>query len=211
MRIWVRAGAWLAAAGLLALAAGFAWFVAVAESPGVPPPHADGIVALTGGADRIGTAFRLLEDGRAEQLLVSGVAHSAALPDLARLAGLDPAALAPRVTLGRAATSTYGNAEETAEWVSEHGIRSLIVVTAGYHMPRALLELRRAMPGVALHPVPVQPAGMHDSGTLRLLVTEYARLIAAFFGLSRIVHGGRPGWVWIGVDNSVGENPAALR
>ena len=39
-------------------------------------------------------------------------------------------------------------------------MHSLIVVTAGYHMPRALAELRRALPDVTLYPVPVQPPAM---------------------------------------------------
>jgi uncharacterized SAM-binding protein YcdF (DUF218 family) len=176
-------------AGLVALGAGFVWFVIVAEQPARPPPHADGIVALTGGADRIETAFRLLAAGDANLLLISGVAHGAALPALERRVDIDPAVLEQRVTLGRTATSTFGNAGETAAWVEQHGIHSLIVVTAGYHMPRALLELGRALPGVVLYAVPVQPPGMREPGWLRLLVVEYLRLIAAACGLSHRLHG----------------------
>ncbi len=65
---------------------------------------------------------------------------------------MDPVPLAAHVTLGRSATSTLGNAEETATWVRTHDIHSLIVVTADYHMPRALLEMEREMPGVTLYP-----------------------------------------------------------
>ena len=187
MTAW-RALAALGLAGALALAAGFAWFAAGALRPGAPPPHADGIVALTGGADRIETGLRLLAGGQADLLLVSGVAHGAALREMARRAGLDAEELAPRVTLGRSATSTLGNAGETAAWAREHGIRSLIVVTAGYHMPRALLELGRALPGVALHPAPVQPPGMHAPGMVWLLAEEYARLLGAACGLSPFFH-----------------------
>ena len=93
------------------------------------------------------------------------------------------------VTLGRTATSTVGNACETAAWVRQHAIHGLIVVTAGYHMPRALLELGRALPGVTLYPVAVQPPGMHEAGMMRLLLGEYLRLIAAACGLSHLVQG----------------------
>ncbi len=191
-RTLIRGLAGLMLAGLAAGAGGFAWFVSVAEKTGVPPPHADGIVALTGGADRIETALRLLVAGQADLLLVSGVAHGAALPELARRVELDPTTLVTRVTLGRSATSTLGNAGETAAWAQQHDIHSLIVVTAGYHMPRALLELGRALPGVALHPVPVQPPGMREPGMLRLLFAEYLRLLGAACGLSHLLHGHPP-------------------
>ena len=180
--------AMLMVAGLVILGAGFVWFIAVAQQAGPPPPHADGIVVLTGGAERVETGLRLLVAGRADRLLISGVAHAAALPELARRAGLDAAALPPNVTLGRSATSTLGNAGETAEWVQAHTIHSLIVVTAGYHMPRALLELERALPGVTLYPVRVHPPGLQEPGLLRLLAAEYVRLIAAGVGLSHLAH-----------------------
>ena len=107
---------------------------------------------MTGGADRIEVGLRLLADNRAPILLISGIGGKADLPTLARGSGVDTAALADRVKLGRAATSTHGNALETAAWARDNGIGKLIVVTAWYHMPRALTELRRTVPGVALHP-----------------------------------------------------------
>jgi uncharacterized SAM-binding protein YcdF (DUF218 family) len=179
----------LVLAGLVAGVIGFGWFLMAVQRTTAPPPHADGIVALTGGADRIEAALRLLESGHADLLLVSGVAQKAALPSFAHRVDLDPAVLAPHVTLGRSATSTFGNAKETASWASQHGIHSLIVVTANYHMPRALLELGRALPAVTLYPAPVQPVAMTEPGMLRLLGMEYLRLIAAACGLSRLVHG----------------------
>ena len=92
-----------------------------------------------------------------------------------------------RITLGRTATTTLGNAEETAEWARMHRLRSLIVVTAGFHMPRALLELRRAMPDTVLYPAPVQPQSGLGPGSLRILAAEYAKLIGAWAGVSHIV------------------------
>ena len=187
---------WLGA-GLLGLAAlwgvGFAGFSHTARQPGPPPPLADGIVALTGGADRIETALRLLANGHAPLLLVSGVARGTDLAEVAHRVRLDPAQLAGRVTLGREATTTWGNAAETAAWARSHAIRRLIVVTAGYHMPRALLEIRRALPDVALYPVPVLPPalrGAMDGATVRMLASEYDKLLAVRFGLVRWV---RPG------------------
>ena len=177
----------LAAAGLMGLGAGFAAFVAVSHRRAGPLPTADGIVALTGGADRVETAFHLLDAGRAKWLLVSGVAPAAGLDDLARRAEIEPAHLAPRVTLGRAATTTRGNADEAGEWARRHNFHSLIIVTAGYHMPRAMLEMRRAMPDMVLYPMPVQPQAMLRTSKARLLLSEYVKFIATWFGLSQVI------------------------
>jgi uncharacterized SAM-binding protein YcdF (DUF218 family) len=165
------------------LAAGFAQFLQQTRSPGAIPPRADGIVVLTGGADRVATGLRLLAEGRGRILLVSGVGGAAAFPELARRAGADPV-LASRVTLGREAASTYGNAQETAAWARARKLASLLVVTAYYHMPRALAELSRALPDVALHPVPVQPVALGVAASWRLLAAEYGKFLAAKAGLS---------------------------
>ena len=192
-----------ALAVVAALGGGFAAFVAAAHRPAAAVPAADGIVALTGGADRVETALRLLAAGRARLLLISGVARGAGLAEFARRSNVDPAPLSGRVTLGRVATTTLGNALETADWAQANGVRSLIVVTAGYHMPRAMLEMRRALPGVALYPMPVQPVAMRHGAKLRLLSGEYAKLIGAWLGVSHWV---RPATTAVSghpVDNSV--------
>lgn len=175
-----------------ALLAGFLWFVHLTDRAGAPPQHADGIVALTGGADRVRAAFRLLEAGRARLLLISGVAHGTQLADLTRQAGLHLDRLAGRVTLGHDATSTHGNAVETRDWALVHGVHSLIVVTAGYHMPRALTELHRALPEVTLYPAPVRPPAMRsgfDWTRLRVLSDEYVKWLGAQIGLSVLEQG----------------------
>ena len=170
---------------------GFAWFEHTARQPGTALPDiADGIVVLTGGADRIETALTLLADGRAPLLLVSGVARGADLPELARRVRLDPAGIADRVTLGRTATTTVGNGVETARWAAVHDLRRLIVVTAGYHMPRAFLELSRVLPDAELYPAPVVPPAMRggtDLATARMLATEYEKLIAVRLHLASLI------------------------
>jgi len=195
MRLHWRARLAFATLAVLAavLSAGFVWFAVQARRPAVVPEQADGIVVLTGGAGRIELGLRLLAERRAPRMLISGTGRGE-LADLLAGAGLG-AELAARVapapvTLGRIARSTRGNARETAEWVAAHDIRSLIVVTSGYHMPRALLELGRLLPAsVALHPAPLVPhlAAGQDQVRPRLLVAEYAKWVGALAGLS--------GWV----------------
>ena len=191
-RRWLWHG--LAAASIALLGGGAAWgvgftvFNSLTGQVGGTPEAADGIVVLTGGADRIETALRLLADGRAPLLLVSGVARGADLAALDRRVPLD-AEQAGRVTLGRIAQSTAGNAAEIARWSRGHDMRRLIVVTAGYHMPRALLELRRALPDMQLVPVPVQPPAPRGASRVRTLALEYNKLLAVRFGVARLFRG----------------------
>lgn len=182
-----RRRVWLPALLVAVLALGFAWFVAGATRQLGPPVHADGIVVLTGGADRVETGLKLLAEGWAPRLLISGVARAADYPTLARLAGASPG-LSARVSLGHQAHTTSGNARETAAWVKEHEATSLIVVTAFYHMPRALAEFSRAMPAIDLHPYPVHPASLNpwwrSPTAWRLLAVEYVKYLAVASGVA---------------------------
>ncbi|MGI4801677.1 MAG: YdcF family protein [Janthinobacterium lividum] len=183
----------LFAAALLWLA-GFTAFEADARRP-VPdsvinPDPADGIVVLTGGADRIETGLRLLAAGQAPRLLISGVGTGIELSGILRHVPIDPALLETQiVTLGHAATNTVGNAAETAAWARRFDLHSIIVVTAGYHMARAIAELARALPDLELRPMPVRPPALRtrdDVTTLRLLAIEFDKLLAVRFGLTRL-------------------------
>lgn len=175
---------------LLAWSGGFVWFLRIAERPPAVFERADGIVVLTGGADRIEEGLRLLTEGRAGRLLISGIGGKADLAAIAHGLGFDTAALADRVKLGREAMSTHGNAAETAAWVHDNRIGTLMVVTAWFHMPRAIVELQRTLPGVLLLPEPVHAQlrkGRPDPGfgaTARLLVEEYTKYLIALAGLT---------------------------
>ncbi|MDO9708943.1 YdcF family protein [Paracraurococcus lichenis] len=181
----------LPALALLAFAGGFAWFLMLAAAgPAEPEAPTDGIAVLTGGAERVETGLRLLREGRAQHLLVSGTHPQVGLGDVARLAAMEPETLAGRVALGHEATSTRGNAAEIAAWARAEGLGSLRIVTAGYHMPRALLELRRALPEVRLYAHPIQPAPLRQAGaagrlrTWSLLLREYVKYLAALAGFT---------------------------
>ena len=194
---------------VLAWSGGFLLFAWRATRPPGALPRADGIVVLTGGAGRIEAALGLLESGRARLLLISGVSPRLDLdgvlrasglrppepPDLAPpdLAppGLAPPGLAGRIMLGHVATDTLGNAIETADWAHANGLHSLIVVTAGYHMQRALAEIGAALPDVGLSPYPVLPPALLRPGslsTLRLLVSEYDKWLLVASGLGGAAH-----------------------
>jgi uncharacterized SAM-binding protein YcdF (DUF218 family) len=140
------------AVGLLAFAA------RVAQStPADEPDPAQGIVVLTGHAGiRIQAAARLLEEGKGTKLLVSGVNQKASRADILIVSKSSKPLYDCCVQLGFEAADTKGNAKETAAWMRHEHFKSLIVVTADYHMPRAMLEIRGALPDVSLTPYPVK-------------------------------------------------------
>jgi uncharacterized SAM-binding protein YcdF (DUF218 family) len=174
-------------AALVVLAGGFLLFVfhVANEEPTLDRAAADGIVALTGGASRISDAVELLASGRGRRLLITGVAPTTNTAELIRLAPESERWFGCCIDLDYTAVNTVGNAEETTRWVRERGFRSLVVVTSGYHMPRAMLEIGHRLPDVTLIPFPVvsvQGRGepwWSNAGTAKVFVFEYLKLIVA--------------------------------
>jgi uncharacterized SAM-binding protein YcdF (DUF218 family) len=167
-------------------AVGFVAFLSQLRGVEVKPArNADGIVVLTGGSSRVSDAMELLAGGYGKRLLISGVHPTNAASDISRTLPDNHALLGCCVDLDRSAVNTRSNAAETRRWVRERGFKSLIVVTSNYHMPRAIVELSHAMPDIALIPFSVVGDKWRDepwwtSGTtLRLLLSEYAKYVAA--------------------------------
>jgi uncharacterized SAM-binding protein YcdF (DUF218 family) len=171
--------------------AGFAAYVLVVftSSPPEPIPHADGIVALTGGDNRVGTALALLAARDAPALLISGAGRGTYLGDFTADDEAAATEYAGAITLGHEAVTTRGNAIETAEWALTRHMASLLIVTADYHMPRALFVIRQRLPGVTLIAIPVRPpaiAHLFSTPTLHLLAAEYTKYLLARAGLDDI-------------------------
>ncbi len=190
-RLLRRSALALPAVLIAAWLGGFVWFSLDATRPAPPAPASDGIVVLTGGTGRIDAALALLSAGRARLMLISGVSSGLDLASVLRAAGHAPdPSLQGRIALGHIATSTLGNAIETAAWARANGLHSLIVVTAGYHMRRALAEIGTALPEVALYPQPVRPPALTrlGPGTIKLLAAEYTKWLMVVSGLTGFAH-----------------------
>ena len=147
--------------GIIIAVIAFVWgFWNFAKDVRVPPdnpPHADAIVALTGGSmERLSTGVRLLKQHQGERLLISGVNRLVTDDELFAALHIDSQTAHCCVDLGRSAEDTLGNAAETAAWAREHGYRRLILVTDDYHMPRADAELSLAMPEARIYRYPVR-------------------------------------------------------
>ncbi len=97
----------------------------------------DAIVVLTGGPGRIDRGLELLRQGASRHMLVSGVAPEVKPGELAAQYHIERRLMACCIELGHQASDTRQNADETAAWVHAHGYKSVRLVTADWHMPRA--------------------------------------------------------------------------
>ncbi len=153
-----------------------------------PPPKvsgADGIVVLTGGSKRIDQALRLLDEGAARRLLISGVNPATTGEQIQRLTSAEPALFECCVDIGHDALDTRGNANEAALWIRENGYQTIILVTSNYHMPRSLMELAEVNGETRFIPYPVvnrdftQLDWIREPAVLRMLAAEYGKYIVA--------------------------------
>jgi uncharacterized SAM-binding protein YcdF (DUF218 family) len=170
----------------MAAAIGFIGFLSQLRTAELKPArNADGIVVLTGGSSRVSDAMELLASGYGKRLLISGVHPTNGTTDISRSLPDSQGLFGCCVDLDRSAVNTRSNAVETRRWVHERGFKSLIVVTSNYHMPRAIVELSHEMPEIELIPFVVIGDKWRDEpwwtsgATLRLLLSEYAKYVAA--------------------------------
>jgi uncharacterized SAM-binding protein YcdF (DUF218 family) len=165
---------------------GFLYFADVVTSLSAPPDiRADAIVVLTGGSQRLNQAIDLLSRDAGKRLLISGVHPTTTRNQIRRLTESSDKLFRCCVDIGYEALDTVGNAAETVDWIREHNYRRVLVVTNNYHMPRSLLELRRADPVTEFIAYPVINSDLKarnwfaDPQTLRVMLSEYVKIIAA--------------------------------
>jgi uncharacterized SAM-binding protein YcdF (DUF218 family) len=168
---------------LLGYGLGFVLFVSNLPVPLTTVPKADGIVALTGGDERLDTAVALLEHGAGKRLLISGVSQETTKETVGRMSEGGPR-FRCCADIGYA-EDTHGNAEEAATWTREHHFNSLVIVTGRYHMPRTMREFSAILPDVTLTAYPVDQSRIDLSGwwrrprTAQLLHREYVKYLAS--------------------------------
>jgi uncharacterized SAM-binding protein YcdF (DUF218 family) len=145
----------------------------------------DAIVVLTGGTNRLEAGFDLLKMGAGRKLFISGVYRGVEVRELMKLFRQQGnAKIDCCVELG-GAENTVENARETVAWLRQQKFDSFYLVTANYHMKRALLEFDNAAKGLEITPWPVAPdkLDMHqwwrDDVFRSLIVREYSKYLLA--------------------------------
>ena len=167
---------------VIAWVIGFVLFAALLPRP-AGDVATDGIIVLTGGPNRIEQGLRVLEEGRAKRMLVSGVNLTVHPRDFKIMFRVSPRLFGCCVDLGRDAVDTRSNGEESAAWVKKNGYHSVRLITTDWHMPRAYFELRQALP----KNVSIIRDAVRSEPDLRILLTEYHKYLlrraAALFGI----------------------------
>jgi uncharacterized SAM-binding protein YcdF (DUF218 family) len=212
-RSWTRRvlslGFWSVSLALIVGFLGFLGFVySLNRFERAPETRADGIVALTGGAQRIGEAIDLLAQGYAKRLLISGVNEKTSREQISSLNPGQRRLFDCCVDLDYRARNTIGNAIETRRWTEANGFDAIIVVTSNYHMPRTLVELDHALPNLQKIPYPVAATidphdWWHTPAVARVIFTEYLKFLAVWVrtrfeddpersSVAHIISGGAP-------------------
>lgn len=137
-----------------------------------PQTHSDAIVVLTGGSNRIHTGLKLIKEQKAEYMLISGVYKDVTKQ---KLFPNTPAQITDKITLGYKALNTKGNAAEVNDWIQEKNIKSILLVTSFYHMPRSIFEIQKQNKDITIYPLPVFPKSFNNS--VDWIKTRYAWLL----------------------------------
>ncbi len=193
MRWIIRLCFWLFLIAAVLWSSGFYWFSQqIPRSPLQDTASTDGLIILTGGEKRIEEGIRLLAEGKANRLFISGVGKDVRLEDILHQlpSGLPPQVKPEQIELGYEALNTAGNADEANQWIRANQLQTVRVITANYHLPRAALEFSRIAPGVVVVMHPVFPDRMFMAGwwkdpqLLRLLAYEYHKYLWAIYRLN---------------------------
>lgn len=158
------------------------------------PALVDAAIVLTGGSNRVNKGLDLLSNKKTENLLVSGVHKDVEIRDIMALWGARKNAPPCCITLGREAGNTIGNAQEAKKWVDHINAKTIYLITANYHMPRALLEFHHELPNTKIIPYPVQPEHFDPKEKIfwKTDFLEYHKFIMTLFRIVAYPHETKP-------------------
>jgi uncharacterized SAM-binding protein YcdF (DUF218 family) len=164
----------------LVYALGLGTFVALLPKPFTTlPPDLQGLATFTGGAGRVATTLRLVQNGFAGPILISGINPRSQLAEIEELSGLEtPLTSAQRQQIMLdSATTTRENLQSLNLWATTASLQRVGLITSTYHAARVRLLGWWLAPRLDLVLLPVQP----EDTRFRVLLREYHKLLATPF------------------------------
>ena len=138
---------------------------------------ADAIVVLAGGKGRVDEGVRLYRERKGLWLFFIGVDPAVRRSDLYLPRRGDPSS--EGVLLEKTSRNTLENAIYGRDIIMGKQVRSILLITSRYHMKRASILLRNALPkDVAIYPYPVDSNNLKQDwwshgGSFHLLFSEF--------------------------------------
>lgn len=133
---------------LLSIVAGSVWpHFEGSRLPRAGDAPSDAVIVLAGGENRVAAGVRAWREGKARQLFIVGAGPLTTLESI--VPGYESIGDSDRrkIHIENWSETTLENAFSVKGVVSEHGIRTMVLVTSDYHLPRAHLALADALPG----------------------------------------------------------------
>ena len=155
--------------------------------------RASNIVILTGGSNRIRDGLKIIKNLENSaiintKLLISGTGKGFTLSNVKKLLPKSESLdifLKCCIELDNKSQNTHSNAIETLKWAKKNNIKTFILITSNYHMPRAALEFKARMPNFEIITHPITPKKhdisnwMHSFETFSLIFIEYSKFLIA--------------------------------
>jgi len=162
----------------------------IPSAPQTSAQKSDVIVVLTGGEQRLEHGLKRWVAGAAPVIYISGVGDGITNMQIARAYGRQVPGLRQmglqNMVVDDVANSTITNASETKAWLQERGYKTVRLVTANYHMPRAEMLFSETMPDLTIIPDPAFPDDfnsslwMEDLRSFALVMSEFHKYVASW-------------------------------
>ena len=156
------------------------------------------IVILTGGSNRIRDGLKIVNNFNNSaiintKLLISGTGKGFTISNIIKLLPKNKSLdifIKCCIELDSKSQNTSSNAIETFKWAQKNNIKTFILITSNYHMPRAVLEFKAKMPDFEIITHPITPKKndisnwMHSFETFSLIFVEYSKFLIAIFKIN---------------------------
>jgi uncharacterized SAM-binding protein YcdF (DUF218 family) len=146
--------------------------------------NTDGIVVLTGDKNRISEGINILKKNSSQRLLISGVNKKISNSVIKSLYANDTETkqlFNCCIDFDKISTNTFENSRETYFWARDQNLKTLLIVTSYYHIPRVKLEFSRFFQKDSLYYKSVKVAKDDESDIsieiIRKIIFEYIKYL----------------------------------